>query len=126
MKIFLLAICLAFSALFSVAQPFRINELMSSNVGVIADMDGDTSDWIEFFNSGTTSINLSGFGLSDKKDQPFQWVFPDYTVNPGAYLLVFASDKDRREIPLFWNTIVSIGDDWKFLVPTLSLLAIGD
>jgi len=41
MKIFLLAICLAFSALFSVAQPFRINELMSSNVGVIADMDGD-------------------------------------------------------------------------------------
>lgn len=117
MKFFLLAICLAFTALFSTAQPFRINEVMSSNGGVISDMDGDTSDWIELFNSGTTVVNLNGFGLSDKKDQPFQWVFPDYKVNPGEYLLVFASGKDRKVAPVNWNTIISSGDDWKYLVP---------
>ncbi|HAH24794.1 MAG TPA: hypothetical protein DCL77_13745 [Prolixibacteraceae bacterium] len=117
MKFFFLAICMAFTALFSTAQPFRINEVMSSNGGVITDMDGDTSDWIELFNSGTTAVNLNGFGLSDKKDQPFEWIFPDYKVSPGEYLLVFASGKDRRIAPVNWNTIISSGDDWKYLVP---------
>lgn len=118
MKFFLLAIYLAIPSLFSAAQPFRINEVMTSNGGSVADIDGDSSDWIEFFNSGTTAVNLNGYGLSDKKDNPFQWVFPDFKVNPGEYLLVFASGKDRREEPVNWNTIVSQGDDWKYLVPT--------
>ncbi|HEY3371658.1 MAG TPA: CotH kinase family protein [Prolixibacteraceae bacterium] len=118
MKLFLLAICLVFTALLSTAQSIRINEVMSSNGGVITDMDGETSDWIELFNGGTTSVNLNGYGLSDKKDQPFQWIFPDYSVNPGSYLLVFASGKDRREPPVNWNTIVASGDEWKYLVPT--------
>ena len=117
MKFFPLAICLAFSTLISNAQPFRINEVMSSNGGVIADIDGESSDWIEFFNAGTTSVNLNGFGVSDKKDQPFQWIFPDYTVEPGEYLVVFASGKDRREAPVYWNTIIARGDDWKYQVP---------
>jgi len=117
MKLFLLSICLAFTAVYTSAQPLRINEVMSSNGGIITDMDGDSSDWIEFFNSGTTSVNLNGFGLSDKKDQPFQWIFPHYIVNPGDYLLVFASGKDRREVPFNWNTIIASGDDWKYLVP---------
>jgi hypothetical protein len=112
-----LAICLAFFAFVSTAQPIRINEVMSSNGGVITDMDGDTSDWIELYNAGMTSINLNGYGLSDKKGQPFQWIFPDYSVKPGTYLLVFASGKDRRESPANWNTIISQGDDWKYLVP---------
>jgi len=113
MKLLLLAICLAFTTLISNAQSFRINEVMSSNGGVLTDKDGESSDWIELYNSGTTSVNLNGFGLSDKKGQPFQWVFPDYTVNPGAYKVVFASGKDISN----WNTIISSGDDWKYMVP---------
>ncbi|MDP3915663.1 MAG: CotH kinase family protein [Bacteroidota bacterium] len=118
MKFLLLAFCLTFPFLFSAAQPFRINEVMSSNGGALTDSDGDSSDWIEFFNSGTTSVNLKDFGLSDKKTNPFKWLFPDLTVNPGEYLIVFASGKDRRDMPVNWNTLVSQGDDWKYLVPT--------
>jgi uncharacterized repeat protein (TIGR02543 family) len=117
MKLILLAICMAFPALFSVAQTFRINEVMSSNGGAIIDIDGETSDWIEFFNSGATSVNLNGYGLSDKKDKPFKWIFPDLQINPGEYLMVFASGKDRREAPLFWNTVISQGDYWKYQTP---------
>lgn len=117
MKLLFFTFCLVFTALFSIAQTFRINEVMSSNGGVVTDIDGDSSDWIEFFNSGTTAVNLSGYGLSDKKDNLFQWIFPDFNVNPGEYLLVYASGKDRRETPLNWNTIVSMGDEWKYLVP---------
>lgn len=117
MKFFFLAIFMAMISIFSTAQSVRINETMSSNSGVIADSDGDYPDWIEFFNSGASAVNLNGFGLSDNKDEPFKWIFPDYSVKPGEYLLVFASDKDRREVPGFWNTIISQGDDWKYLVP---------
>jgi hypothetical protein len=62
-------------------------------------------------------VNLNGYGLSDKKDQPFQWIFPDFKVQPGGYLVVLASGKDRRQAPVFWNTVISKGDEWKYLVP---------
>lgn len=117
MKFCMIAICMAMVSIISTAQTVRINEVMSSNTGVIADVDGESSDWIEFFNSGTSAVNLNGFGLSDTKSEPFKWIFPNYSVQPGEYLIVFASDKDRREAPGFWNTIISQGDDWKFLVP---------
>jgi hypothetical protein len=116
-KFFLLAICLTTVALFSNAQQLRINEIMSSNSGAITDSDGDASDWIELFNAGTTSINLAGFGLSDKADQPYKWTFPEYEIAAGQYLLVFASGKDRKEIPVSWNTIISSGDQWKYSLP---------
>jgi len=117
MKFLLTAICVVLAALFSTAQPFRINEVMSSNGGVITDTDGETPDWIEFYNAGTAAVNVNGYGLSDKKDLPFQWIFPDFQIRPGEYLLVFASGKDLRQAPAYWNTIISKGDEWKYLVP---------
>jgi hypothetical protein len=117
-KLYFLAFFLTFNTLISFSQTFRINEVMSSNGGVVKDSDGDTPDWIEFYNSGTSTVNLNGYGLSDTKGEPFKWIFPDFTVKPGEYLLVFASGKDRREPPVNWNTVISSGDDWKYLVPT--------
>jgi len=117
MKFLLTAICLVLAALFSTAQPFRINEVMSSNGGVITDSDGETPDWIEFYNATNVPVSLNGYGLSDKKDLPFQWIFPDFQVRPGEYLLVFASGKDLRQAPAYWNTVISKGDEWKYLVP---------
>lgn len=80
------------------AQELRINEMMASNAFTIADEDGDYEDWIELFNSGSQIINLEGFGLSDNYDNPFKWVFPDISIEPGAYLLVWASGKDRKPL----------------------------
>ena len=117
LKFLLLAFCLFPLALFSTAQTLRINEIMSSNSGAITDSDGDASDWIELYNAGTSAINLNGFGLSDKADQPFLWTFPEYELAAGEYLLVFASGKDRKEIPVRWNTIISSGDQWKYSIP---------
>lgn len=118
MKSLLLAIGLILLAYTSSSQPFRINEVMASNGGALSDLDGDTPDWIEFYNSGTTPVNLKGYGLSDKKSNLFQWVFPDFSVNPGEYLLIYASEKDRRDAPGYWNTIISKGDEWKYILPT--------
>ncbi len=74
-----------------------ISEVMAENLTTIADEDGDYPDWIELHNQGTEPVNLEGFGLSDDEDDLFRWVLPSVEINPGDYLLVFASRKDRRD-----------------------------
>lgn len=74
----------------------RINEVMSSNIETLLDADQDPSDWIELVNTQSTSINLLGYGLSDDPGEPFKWVFPNVTLGAGRFLVIFASEKDRR------------------------------
>ena len=78
-----------------------INEIQSSNSSTIADEDGDHPDWIEIYNAGGQSVNLQGYGLSDDTASPFKWTFPSYVLEANRYLLVFASDKDRKSGPYF-------------------------
>ena len=74
----------------------RISEVMTSDNTLFADEDGDYEDWVELVNAGTTAAPLAGWGLSDDAaDDPLKWVFPEITLNPGEYLLVWASGKDR-------------------------------
>jgi hypothetical protein len=82
--------------LFTQSQTIVINEIMASNDTTIADEDGDFEDWIELINLGNDPVSLLGYGLTDKPDMPFKWVFPDKLLQPGEILLVFASGKDRK------------------------------
>jgi hypothetical protein len=85
-----------FSSVVAFPQTIVINELMSSNGNAVADEDGDFSDWVELYNAGLSAVDLAGWGLSDDPDNPFRWVFPEVTVEPGQHLLVWASGKDRK------------------------------
>src|SRR5690554_5770162 len=96
-KIGYLLVLLLFNQLLY-SQDIAINEVMSSNGSVISDEDGDYEDWIELYNYGTTSVNLEGFGLTDDPSVPFKWVFPSVVVQPGEYLLIWASDKNIVEV----------------------------
>lgn len=95
----LLVLCFpAFSSAQSEALPtLHINEVMASNSSTITDEDGDAEDWIEIFNSGDEAINLGGIGLSDDYNNPFRWVFPEVWLEPGEFLLIWASGKDRSD-----------------------------
>ncbi len=86
-----------------------INEFMASNGESVADEDGDFEDWIELYNAGTVAVNLDGYGLSDDEGNPFRWILPSVTVEPGTFLLVWASGKDRTELaePLHANFSIS-------------------
>lgn len=42
-----------------------INELVASNTTVIADGDGDFSDWVELRNTTSSPISLAGWQLND-------------------------------------------------------------
>ncbi len=74
-----------------------INEYITKNETVIYDADGDYSDFIEIYNPGTESVDLSGMALSDDLSQPDKWEFPQgTTIGAGEYLLIFASGKDKK------------------------------
>jgi hypothetical protein len=72
-----------------------ITEFMANNNTRLADIDGDFSDWIEIHNPGDTPVNMAGWSLTDEADDLDKWAFPAVTIQPGQYLVVFASGKDR-------------------------------
>lgn len=70
-----------------------INEVCTQNKSCLSDGYGTYSDWIELYNSGTSPIDLSGYGLSDKAAEPLKWTFPTGTViESGEHMVVFASN----------------------------------
>ncbi len=73
----------------------RINEFMMKNTGVFYDEDGDCPDWVELYNASDKAVELAGFGLSDSFDDPLKWTFPAITLEPGEYLLVLLSGKEK-------------------------------
>ena len=68
-------------------------ELCAANHGCLTDGQGAHPDWIELTNTGREPVNLKGFTLGDSKRQLDLAVLPDYTLQPGAYLVVCASGK---------------------------------
>lgn len=100
------------------SQQIVINEIQASNTKTIFDEDGESSDWIELFNPGPGAVNLGGYGLSDNPEKPLKWTLPSINLAAGQYLLVFASGKDRNN-ELNWQTIITRGDRWRYLVPTV-------
>jgi hypothetical protein len=74
----------------------RINEFVAANITGLADEDAEPQDWIEIWNYGASTINLNGFSLSDDRDDPGKWTFPSTNLAAGQFLVVFASEKNRR------------------------------
>ena len=76
-----------------------ITEVMSSNGSTLADEDGDHPDWVELHNPSGEPVDLAGYFLSDDDEEPDRWQLPSVTLEPGGFLVVFASGKDR-DVPL--------------------------
>ena len=71
-----------------------ITEVMTSN-GVY--QNGEAYDWIELYNSGDKTVDLSGCYLSDSKKNPNKWAFPEKTaLKKGEYLLVYCTGEDMN------------------------------
>lgn len=64
-----------------------INEVMTSNGGIWVSPDNETSDYIEIYNGSGKTVNLKGYGLSDRKNV-IKWTFPEYELINGGYLVI--------------------------------------
>ncbi len=87
-----------------------INEFLADNEskspledGEILDGNNESSDWIELYNNSQIPIDISGWYLTDSSTNKTLWQFPvssgNLTLQPGDYLLVFASGKTSTENP---------------------------
>ena len=77
-----------------------ISEFMADNDVTLYDDDCDRSDWIEIYNAGTTAVDLFHWSLTDDPHTPTKWQFPSHILEPGAYLVVFASQKNKTTLPV--------------------------
>lgn len=92
-----------------------ITELVASNNQGLADVDGERPDWIELHNVGDATADLSGWSLTDDVSKPAKWRFPDLTLDPGQYLVVFASGKDRTDTASPLHTNFRLDRDGEYL-----------
>ncbi|TXD48973.1 MULTISPECIES: CotH kinase family protein [unclassified Polaribacter] len=99
----------------SFAQTIRINEVVSSN-SVYTDEGGDTSDWLEIHNFGNQEVSIKAWSLSNDANNLTKWTFPNSTLSPHEYMLIWASSKNRTVIN-YPKTLVNQGDEFKFLIP---------
>lgn len=117
-----LAFCFALAATLVAAVETRadlvISEFMASNRATLEDSDGEFSDWIEIHNPDQMPVDLTGWSLTDSAGSLTKWSFPAVTLSPGGYLLVFASNKDRRTpgAELHTNFALSAGGEYLALV----------
>jgi hypothetical protein len=77
-----------------------INEVMPSNVSVIADNAAEFDPWIEIYNADTNAISLSGFSLGSGIDVTNLWSFPTGLVLVAhERLLVWADGETHQATP---------------------------
>jgi len=73
-----------------------INEYSASNLTEYLDNYNKEEDWIELYNSSGSSVNLSGYFLSDNPNNPTKWEIPNGTIIPAnGYLVFWCSGRDE-------------------------------
>lgn len=107
--------CLAGSAR---AQNVYISEFMASNARALADETGAYPDWLELYNSESTSVNLDGWYLTQNPSVLNKWRIPAVTLPPYGFLVIFC-DKLNKAVagsPLHTNFKLSASGDFLALV----------
>ena len=67
-----------------------ISEVMASNDTVALGTTGATCDYLELYNSGNQTVDLSSYGLSNNLKRPRKWQFPQGTaIAPGEYKVIY-------------------------------------
>ncbi|HEX4121270.1 MAG TPA: CotH kinase family protein [Verrucomicrobiae bacterium] len=80
-------------------QPsIEISEFMAANKSTLSDSFGESSDWIEIHNGTSAVANLAGWSLSVDASNLTEWTFPDYVLESGDYLVVFASGRNLTAV----------------------------
>ncbi len=101
------------------AGPVVISEFMAVNDSTVLDADGDDSDWIEIHNPTTATVSLNGWYLTDDDAELTKWQFPDVSLAPDEYRIVFASGKNRTDLtgpgPAQLHTNFQLDGDGEYL-----------
>ena len=85
----------------------RINELVASNQNGLED-GGTYPDWLELYNAGSESVDISGWYLTDDLGDKKKWKLPaKTTLKKGEYLVILC-DSDPEQGDLHTNFDLAI------------------
>ena len=93
-----------------------ITEFMASNSATLSDEDGDSSDWLELHNPTGSTVDLTGWYLTDDVGVKTKWTFPAVSLPADGYLVVFASGKDKTTSELHTNFSLKASGEYLALV----------
>jgi len=81
-----------------------INEYSCGNVSNYPDNFSKYEDWIEIYNSSGSPVNIGGYYLSDRLNQPTKWMIPIGTsIGGNARMIFFASGKNTSSGAMHTN-----------------------
>ncbi len=74
-----------------------INEFLASNSKINISPDfREYADWLEIYNAGDSTVDLSGYSLTDDLSEPGKWTIPaKTTIAPRSHLLIWADDRNQ-------------------------------
>lgn len=74
-----------------------LNEYSASNLRDFEDQFTKFEDWIELHNSGNEAVDISGYYLSDRENNPTKWQIPaGTTIESKGYLVFYTSGRDKE------------------------------
>ncbi len=84
--------------------PVVINECLTYNLGGLLDEAGELEDWVEIHNPTDNLVDLSGYYLTDKLNNPTKWRIPldagpSAVIEPNGYKLFWADNDPEQG----WN-----------------------
>src|SRR5690606_21376221 len=106
---------------FTAHAQIKLNEIQSSNATTIANETGKFSDWIELYNTSSSSVNIGGYYITDNRDRPRKWQVPNNTSISGkGYLLIWC---DGYDVNLHTNFKLSATEgEWLLVYSSTMLL----
>jgi hypothetical protein len=96
----------------SVAAPVQayptlwLNEVQPNNITGIQDGSGTREPWLELYNAGSNTVNLTGLFLADNYSSNLtQWAFPNgSSIAPGQFRVIFADGQPHQTTASEWHT----------------------
>ena len=75
---------------FSLLSQVVINEFSASNFDSHQDNYGEYEDWVELYNTTNADIDLNGWYLTDKPNNPTKWQFnSSFIINANDVAIVY-------------------------------------
>ena len=87
-----------------------ISEVLASNDATETYKNAGFTDWIEIYNSGSSTVDISDWGLSDTLTRGRKWQFPKGTViAPGEYKVIVCDRNTAKNTASEPHTSYKIG-----------------
>lgn len=90
-----------------------LNELLAKNDGLFPDENNNYDDWVEIYNSGSDTIDLNGYYLTDNPGNQAKWKFGSGCIMaPASYQVVWCDEESAQGI---WHAGFKLSADGEYL-----------